>query len=134
MYACLSHLFLYNDICCSMYVINIVVEMMMMMMVVRLRPRMIESWLSYKIWDIRSVNRLYVDNLRPSGIGKTLPKFQKTSIWKLYKKKYLPCLLISLEVICSWKIENVTVVAMLLVHKVQSTDVEFVQRHLDILQ
>jgi hypothetical protein len=39
MYACLCHLSLYNDICCSMYVINIVVEMLMMF--VGLRPRMI---------------------------------------------------------------------------------------------
>jgi len=30
MYACLSRLSFYNDICCSMYDINIVVEMMMM--------------------------------------------------------------------------------------------------------
>jgi hypothetical protein len=39
MYACLSHLFPYNDICCSMYVIyDVVVMMMMMMMFVGLRP------------------------------------------------------------------------------------------------
>jgi len=69
MYACLSHLSLYNDKCCSMYVINNVVEMMIM--VVRLRSKMIESWLSYEIWDIKNVNKLYVDNLGPSGIGKT---------------------------------------------------------------
>jgi hypothetical protein len=37
MYTCLSHLFLYNDICCSMYVINIMVVMMMMF--VGLRPK-----------------------------------------------------------------------------------------------
>jgi hypothetical protein len=36
MYACLSHLFLSDDICCSMYVINIIV--VMMMMIVGLRP------------------------------------------------------------------------------------------------
>jgi hypothetical protein len=66
--------FLYNDICCSMYIIKIVV-MMMMMMFVGLRPRMIGSWLSYEKWDIRSVNKLYVDNLRPPSIRKTLSKF-----------------------------------------------------------
>jgi hypothetical protein len=43
MYACLSHLFPYNDICCSMYVKYVVVVMMMMMMFVGLRPRMIGS-------------------------------------------------------------------------------------------
>jgi hypothetical protein len=43
MYACFSHLFPYNDICCSMHVIYVVVVMMMMMMImfVELRPRMI---------------------------------------------------------------------------------------------
>jgi hypothetical protein len=48
----------------------------MIMMFVGLRPRMIRSWLSYKMWDIRSVNKLYVDNLGPPGIGETLPKFR----------------------------------------------------------
>jgi len=48
----------------------------MMMMFVGLRPRMIDSWLSYEMWDIRSVNKLYVDILGPFGIGETLPKFQ----------------------------------------------------------
>jgi hypothetical protein len=38
---------------------------------VRLRPRMIRLWLSYEMWDIRSVNMVYVDNLGPPGIGKT---------------------------------------------------------------
>jgi len=44
--------------------------------------------LSYEIWDIRSVNRVYVDNLGPTSIGETLPKFW----WILYitKKKNLP--------------------------------------------
>jgi hypothetical protein len=41
MYTYLSHLFLYNDICYPMYVINIMVVMMMMF--VGLRPRMIGS-------------------------------------------------------------------------------------------
>jgi hypothetical protein len=41
------------------------------MMFVRLRPRMIRLWLSYEMWDIRSVNMVYVDNLGPPGIGKT---------------------------------------------------------------
>jgi hypothetical protein len=57
-----------------MYVINIMVEMIMMF--VGLRPRMIGSWLSYEVWDIRSVNKLYVDNLGPPDIGETLPKFR----------------------------------------------------------
>jgi hypothetical protein len=52
-----------------MYVINIMV--MMMMMFVGLRSMIIESWLNYEIWDIRSVNRLYIDNLRPPDIGET---------------------------------------------------------------
>jgi hypothetical protein len=59
--------YLYNDICCSMYVINIVVVMTMMF-----GPRRIGSWLSYEMWDIRSVNMLYVDNLEPPD---TLLKF-----------------------------------------------------------
>jgi hypothetical protein len=41
------------------------------MMFVRLRPRTIRLWLSYEMWDIRSVNMVYVDNLGPPGIGKT---------------------------------------------------------------
>jgi hypothetical protein len=57
-----------------MYVINIMVEMIMMF--VGLRPRMIGSWLSYEVWDIRSVNKLYIDNLGPPDIGETLPKFR----------------------------------------------------------
>jgi hypothetical protein len=40
MYACLSHLFFYNDICCSMYLIKIMVVMMMMIFV-GLRPKTI---------------------------------------------------------------------------------------------
>jgi len=31
--------------------------------------------LSYEMWDIRSVNRVYVDNLGPTSIGETLPIF-----------------------------------------------------------
>ena len=73
MYAYLSHLFLYNDICCSMYVINIVVVMMMMF--VGLRPKTIGSWLSYEMWDIINVNKAYVDKLKPPSIEKTQPKF-----------------------------------------------------------
>jgi hypothetical protein len=41
MYVCLSHLFLYNDICCLMYVINVMVVMMMMF--VGLGPMTIRS-------------------------------------------------------------------------------------------
>jgi hypothetical protein len=41
------------------------------MMFVRLRPRTIRLWLSYEMWDIRSVNMVYIDNLGPPGIGKT---------------------------------------------------------------
>jgi hypothetical protein len=36
---------------------------------VGLKPKTIGSWLSYKMWDIRSVNMVYVDNLGPLGIG-----------------------------------------------------------------
>ena len=56
------------------YAINIVV-MMMIMMFVGLRPRMIGSWLSYEMWDFKSVNKLNIDNLEPPDIGETLPKF-----------------------------------------------------------
>jgi hypothetical protein len=38
---------------------------------------------SYEMWDIRSVNRVYVDNLGPTSIGETLPNFW----WNMYKKK-----------------------------------------------
>jgi hypothetical protein len=31
--------------------------------------------LSYEMWDIRGVNRVYVYNLGPTSIGETLPKF-----------------------------------------------------------
>ena len=48
----------------------------MTMMFVGLRPKTIESWLSYEMWNIRSVNRLYVDNLEPPGITETLSKFR----------------------------------------------------------
>jgi hypothetical protein len=41
---------------------------------VELNPRMIGSGLSYEMRVIRSVNRLHVDNLGPSGIGGTLSK------------------------------------------------------------
>jgi hypothetical protein len=37
MYTCLSHLFLYNDICCSMYVINIMVVMTIMFVGLRFK-------------------------------------------------------------------------------------------------
>ena len=30
--------------------------------------------LSYEMWDIRSVNKVYVDNLGPTSIRETLPK------------------------------------------------------------
>jgi hypothetical protein len=83
MYAYLSHLFIYNDICCSMNVINIMV--MIIMMFVGLRPGTIKSWLSYKIWDIRSANRVYVDNLGPLGIGETLRNFGRL-LYKNCKK------------------------------------------------
>jgi hypothetical protein len=43
----------------------------MMMMFVGLRPMMIELWLGYEIWDIRSVNMVYADNWGPPGIGET---------------------------------------------------------------
>ena len=47
----------------------------MMMMFVRLRFKMIVSWLSDEMWDFRSVNKLNVDNLVPLNMGETLPKF-----------------------------------------------------------
>jgi hypothetical protein len=43
---------------------------------VELKPRMIGLGLSYEMRVIRSVNRLYVDNLGSSGIGGTPLKFQ----------------------------------------------------------
>ena len=46
---------------------------------------------SYEMWVIRSVNRVYVDNLGPTSIGETLPKFWWKFWWNLYiKKKNLP--------------------------------------------
>jgi hypothetical protein len=48
----------------------------MTMMFVGLRTKMFGSWLSYEIWNIRSVNRLNVDNLGPSGIEETPSKFR----------------------------------------------------------
>ena len=51
--------------------------------------------LSYKMWAIRSVNRVYVDNLGLTGTVETLPKFCWKFWWNLYiyiyiKKKNLP--------------------------------------------
>ena len=46
--------------------------------------------LSYKMWVIRSVNRVYINNLGPTGTGETLPKFWWKFWWNLYiyiKKK-----------------------------------------------
>jgi hypothetical protein len=51
---------------------------MMMMMFVELRLKTIGLWLSYEMWNIRSANRVYVDNVGPPDIGETLPKFR----WK----------------------------------------------------
>ena len=50
--------------------------------------------LSYKMWAIRSVNRVYVDNLGLTGTEETLPKFCWKFWWNLYiyiykKKIYL---------------------------------------------
>ena len=65
----------------------------MMMIFVGLRPMTIGSWLSYEMWDSRSVNMVYFDNLGLSGIRETLPKFwwkfRWTFIWELYRKNYL---------------------------------------------
>jgi len=41
----------------------------------KLKPKMIRLRLSYEMRVIRSVNRLHVDNLGPSGIGGTPSKF-----------------------------------------------------------
>jgi hypothetical protein len=41
-----------------------------------LKPMMIASEFSYEMRVIRSVNRLHVDNLGPSGIRGTSSKFQ----------------------------------------------------------
>ena len=49
---------------------------------------------SYEMWVIRSVNRVYVDNLGLTGTEETLPKFCWKFWWNLYiyiyKKKNLP--------------------------------------------
>jgi hypothetical protein len=42
----------------------------------KLKSKMIGSGLSYEMQVIRSVNRLHVDNLGPSGIGGTPSKFR----------------------------------------------------------
>jgi len=52
---------------------------------------MIGSRLSYEMWNIRSVNRLYVDNLGPPGIGETVKILVEISIdfyMSSNKKKY----------------------------------------------
>jgi hypothetical protein len=59
--------------CYIMYIINIVVDRFDN--ICGMKPRMIGSGLSYEFRVIRSVNRLHVDNLGPSGIGWTLSKF-----------------------------------------------------------
>jgi hypothetical protein len=44
-------------------------------------------WLSYEMWDLRSVYNLYIDNLGPPGIGETTEISIEISvdfIWKLY--------------------------------------------------
>jgi hypothetical protein len=41
----------------------------------KLKPKIIGSGLSYEMRVIRSVNRLHINNLGPSGIGGTLSKF-----------------------------------------------------------
>jgi hypothetical protein len=54
----------------------------MTMMFVGWRPRKIRSWLSYEMWNIRSVNRLNVDNLGPPDVGETkiLVKFNMNTL------------------------------------------------------
>jgi len=42
------------------------------------------------MWDIRSVNRVYVDNLGPPSIGETLPNFGGNFGGTCISKKKLP--------------------------------------------
>ena len=67
MYACLYLLSIHNDNCCSMYIINIVVDMNDDVCGIETHDDCVE--LSWEMRDIRSVNKSYVDNLGPSDIG-----------------------------------------------------------------
>ena len=66
--------------------------------------------LNYKMWAIRSVNRVYVDNLGLTGTEETLPKFCWKFWWDLYiyikkKKKgasHLPNAWTRAKVPCYW--------------------------------
>jgi hypothetical protein len=46
--------------------------------------------LSYEMWDIRSVNRVYVDNLGPTSIGETAEILVEILVEPVYWKKKLP--------------------------------------------
>jgi len=59
--------------CYIMYIMNIVGIGVRILW--KLKPKMIESGLSYEMRVIRSVNRLHVNNLGPSGIRGTPLKF-----------------------------------------------------------
>jgi hypothetical protein len=43
--------------------------------------------LSYEMWDIRSVNKVYVDNLGPTSIGETAEILVEILVEPVYKKK-----------------------------------------------
>jgi len=73
MYECLYLLAIHNDNCCSMYIMNIMVDMNDDVCGIETQDDWVE--LSYEMRDIRSVNRSYVNNLGPPDIGETLPKF-----------------------------------------------------------
>jgi len=59
--------------CYIMYIMNIVGIGVRILW--KLKPKMIESGLSYEMRVIRSVNRLHVNNLGPSGIRGNPLKF-----------------------------------------------------------
>jgi hypothetical protein len=56
-----------------MYIVNIVVDMNDVVCGIETQDDWVE--LSQEMWDFRSVNRSYVDNLGPPDIRETLSKF-----------------------------------------------------------
>jgi hypothetical protein len=95
MYACLSYLFFYNDICCSMYLIKIMVVMMMMMFV-GLRPKTNMFWNFTQIWLLHNFKAPEL-KLRPNDIGITwnsicsilIPKKLQISVHRSFSYAYV---------------------------------------------
>jgi len=69
---------IHNDNCCAMYIINIVVDTNDDVCGTETQDDWVE--LSWEMRYIRGVNRSYVDNLGPPGIGETPSRFWWTLI------------------------------------------------------